>query len=51
MIDSFILWHGILDTYTKCLLTKNQDKLVAISAAARQFQLILKGEYIAGLWR
>ena len=51
MIDSFILWHGIVQTYTKCLLTKNQDKLVAISAVARQFQLILKDEYKAGLWR
>jgi hypothetical protein len=49
LIDSFILWHNILETYTKCLLTENKDKLVAISAIARQFQPILKDEYKAGL--
>ncbi|KAH9211719.1 heterokaryon incompatibility protein-domain-containing protein, partial [Leptodontidium sp. 2 PMI_412] len=51
MIDSFILWRGIVETYTKCLLTERKDKLVAISAIARQFEPILKDEYIAGLWR
>jgi hypothetical protein len=49
--DSFYIWNGILTAYTKCLLTKNQDKLVAISAIAKHFQPILKDEYKAGLWR
>lgn len=51
MIDSFIIWGGIVQTYTKCLLTESQDKLVAISAIAREFQPIIKDEYKAGLWR
>lgn len=51
MVGSFILWRSIVETYTKCLLTNSQDKLVAISAIARQFQPILKDEYKAGLWR
>jgi hypothetical protein len=49
--DSFYIWNGVLSAYTECLLTKNQDKLVAISAIVKHFQPILKDEYKAGLWR
>jgi hypothetical protein len=49
--DAFYLWSSVLSEYTNCLLTKNSDKLIAISAIARQFQPILNDEYVAGLWK
>jgi hypothetical protein len=51
MISSFLIWNGIGRAYTKCLLTKGQDRLVAISAIAKQFQPLFEDEYIAGLWK
>lgn len=49
--DAFILWNVIVQTCAKCLLTKNTDKLIAISPIAKQFQSILKDDYNAGVWR
>jgi hypothetical protein len=51
MINSFIIWNGIVKAYTKCTLTKAKDRLIAISAIAKQFQPQFKDEYIAGLWK
>jgi hypothetical protein len=51
MIKPFIMWNGIIQEYTKCNLTKRKDRLIAISAIAKQFQPLFKDEYIAGLWR
>lgn len=44
------LWGGVVDTYTKRKLTKEQDKLIAISAIVRELQPSIKSAYIAGIW-
>jgi hypothetical protein len=49
--DAFYIWSGLLSEYTNCLLTKNSDKLIAVSAIARFFQPTLNDEYVAGLWK
>ena len=45
-------WHSCVTSYTLCKLTKHTDKLVAISAVARDLNdmLALGRRYLAGLW-
>ncbi|KAL9117158.1 MAG: hypothetical protein Q9187_006309 [Circinaria calcarea] len=49
--DEYDIWHNIVKQYTKCALTMDGDKLVAISGIAKIFQSKLQDEYLAGLWR
>ncbi|KAM3082277.1 hypothetical protein ACMFMG_004722 [Clarireedia jacksonii] len=44
-------WHEIVNLYTKAQLTRESDKLVAISGIARVLQDQHTGGYLAGLWR
>ncbi|KAF1986510.1 HET-domain-containing protein [Aulographum hederae CBS 113979] len=44
------VWESIVHTYTRANLTFEDDKLVAISGVARDFQSLMKAEYYAGLW-
>ena len=44
-------WPEIIEKYTDTLLTKLEDKLVAISGLARQVYSITKDKYCAGIWR
>ena len=50
-IDYHELWRVVVRQYSMRKLTKPDDKLVAISAVAKQMQKCLGtgGEYIAGL--
>ncbi|KXH61346.1 heterokaryon incompatibility protein [Colletotrichum nymphaeae SA-01] len=52
----FIEWYRLLDYYNQCHLTESKDKLVAISAIAKDMKQHLThlGEsaiYLGGLWR
>jgi hypothetical protein len=49
--DILELWYSIMFTYTKRSITQFQDKLVAISAIAKEFQPLIQDEYLAGMWR
>ena len=44
-------WDEIVSAYTKCGLTKEKDKLIAISGIADCFEEKMKDDYLAGLWR
>jgi hypothetical protein len=44
-------WRIIIETYTGCQLTKEDDKLVAIAGLAQRFHMHSKDVYLAGLWR
>lgn len=44
-------WPEIIKKYTDTLMTKLEDKLVAISGLARQVYSITKDKYCAGIWR
>ena len=44
-------WPEIIEKYTDTLLTKPEDKLVAISGLARQVYSITKDKYCTGIWR
>ena len=44
-------WPEIIEKYTDTLLSKPEDKLVAISGLARQVHSITKDKYCAGIWR
>jgi hypothetical protein len=43
-------WHMVFK-YNCAQLTKYEDKLVAFVGIAKEVQVILKGKYVAGLWR
>ena len=44
-------WDYIVEVYMRSKLTKGEDKLIALSGMAKKMQLVLKDEYLAGLWR
>ena len=44
-------WPKIIEKYTDTLMTKLEDKLVAISGLARQVYSVTKDKYCAGIWR
>lgn len=37
--------------YSRCALTKETDKLVALSGLSKELQRVLQDDYLAGLWR
>lgn len=43
-------WAEIVGTYSQCALTFDKDKLVALSAIARNLKTSFDCEYLAGLW-
>ncbi|KAJ4412427.1 hypothetical protein N0V82_008822 [Gnomoniopsis sp. IMI 355080] len=45
------IWNDILLTYVRCSLTKDEDKLVALSGVVKDFASAAGDEYLAGLWR
>lgn len=45
------VWDGILQSYTRCALTKPADKFVAISGVVKEFTSLVGDDYLAGLWR
>jgi hypothetical protein len=47
----FLSWDYMVTYYSKRLLTRPEDKLIAISGIAKQIQDGIQGEYVAGLWR
>jgi hypothetical protein len=51
LIDPYYVWNKMLLAYTKCALTKEKDKLVAISAVAKQIQGLAHDDYLAGMWK
>jgi hypothetical protein len=51
LVDHYYVWNKVLLAYTRCSLTHDEDKLIAISAIAKQIQLLAKDTYLAGLWR
>ncbi|EPE27936.1 heterokaryon incompatibility protein [Glarea lozoyensis ATCC 20868] len=48
---AFSTWNDLVEAYSKCALTRPEDKLVALSGLARLFQDMTGDEYLAGLWR
>ncbi|KAF2182277.1 hypothetical protein K469DRAFT_712902 [Zopfia rhizophila CBS 207.26] len=50
-LRAFNLWNDLIREYTKCALTRQSDKLIAISGLARFFHDTTRDEYVAGLWR
>ncbi|KAI0902488.1 HET-domain-containing protein [Annulohypoxylon nitens] len=44
-------WLTILSTYLSCTLTKESDRLIALSGIAKAFQEVNRDTYIAGLWK
>lgn len=50
VLDSYLIWTRILTSYMECSLTKEEDKLVAISAITKSIQSLVNHTYIAGLW-
>ncbi|CAG8958218.1 hypothetical protein HYFRA_00000572 [Hymenoscyphus fraxineus] len=43
-------WSQVLKTFSKCKITKEDDRLPAISGVAKKFEEILEDKYLAGLW-
>lgn len=48
---TYASWHSIIEAYSVCKLTRPEDKLVALSGAAKEISQILRDRYLAGLWK
>ncbi|MCJ1243731.1 hypothetical protein MMC30_000928 [Trapelia coarctata] len=49
-LKAYRLSTAILKSYTRCSLTRPQDKLIALSGLAQRLRLRLQDTYLAGLW-
>ncbi|KAF2751327.1 hypothetical protein M011DRAFT_523334 [Sporormia fimetaria CBS 119925] len=49
--ELYSLWDQLCLKYTRCLLTKPADKLVAIQGIAQEMAGLLDDQSVAGLWR
>jgi hypothetical protein len=52
-IDMRLQWHRLIMDYSRCNITKNSDRLIAISGLAHRFGEVLghdSQDYAAGLW-
>ncbi|KAI1390228.1 ER membrane protein SH3-domain-containing protein [Hypoxylon trugodes] len=43
-------WYDMASTYASCGLTKESDRLIAMSGIAKTFQEVSGDKYLAGLW-
>ncbi|KAI1372074.1 heterokaryon incompatibility protein-domain-containing protein [Hypoxylon crocopeplum] len=43
-------WNAVLASYTSASLTRQSDRLPALSGVAKDMQNVLKSKYLAGLW-
>ena len=50
MIDILYRWWQIIHLYSKCSLSYNSDRLVAISGMARAYSVLANEPYYAGIW-
>lgn len=44
-------WSTVVQAYSRASLTRQTDKLVALSGVAREVRYLLKSTYLAGLWK
>jgi hypothetical protein len=44
-------WSSIVSRYSRCVLTKTKDRLVAIARLAKLIHAQTKDQYVAGMWR
>lgn len=44
-------WRSIKEWYTRCDLTKSEDKLIALPGIVQEIKDKTKDQYLAGLWR
>lgn len=44
-------WNRVVQVYSKCSMTKSEDKLIAIAGIAKQMANIVQDEYVCGMWR
>ncbi|KAF7891881.1 hypothetical protein EAF00_008183 [Botryotinia globosa] len=48
--NAFQIWGSAISAYTMGKLSKGSDKLIEISAIARELQHLMRCRYLAGLW-
>ena len=49
--ENYEKWQRLVEWYSSCRLTKEEDKLIAFSGIAQRFRSALGSEYLAGLWQ
>jgi hypothetical protein len=49
--SKYEVWEAIVESFMCCGLTKEEDKLVALSGLVKEMQPFMYDEYVAGLWR
>ena len=49
--SAHLLWVRIVEAYSRCQLTKPDDKLPALSGIAKRMSSILGDDYVVGMWR
>lgn len=50
MHEMFVAWKDTTELYSMRRLTKERDRLPALSGIAKRFQNVFGGRYLAGIW-
>ena len=50
-LSAYWAWKEVVKLYSRCEVTYERDKLVALSGTAKQLSTLLGDDYLAGLWR
>ena len=48
---AYSLWQSMVEAYSKCSLTRSEDKFVTLSGLAKSIRDVTGDEYSAGMWR
>ena len=46
-----VAWLSLVQEYTRCKLTKDEDILIAMSGLAKQWSATFPDQYLAGIWK
>lgn len=49
-LDPMTKWHSLIQAYSQRSITKQSDRLTAVSAVAEKISAYIRSEYCAGLW-
>jgi hypothetical protein len=49
-VDRRLDWYRLVEEYSGRILTYQSDMLIAISAVAKEYQLVFPGHYYCGIW-
>ena len=51
LLEAYKLWSDVLEAYSRCQLSYDEDRLVAISGLVKEMQPLIGDGYVAEFWK